>query len=35
MGRHADTAPANDRLMSAVVGVLLVVFAGICLLAAF
>jgi hypothetical protein len=35
MGRHADTAPANDRLMSAVVGVLLVVLAGVCLLAAF
>jgi hypothetical protein len=35
MGRHGDTAPANDRLMSAVVGVLLVVITGVCLLAAF
>jgi hypothetical protein len=35
MGRHADTAQANDRLMSAVIGVLLVVLAGVCLLAAF
>jgi hypothetical protein len=35
MGRHGDTAPANDRLMSAIVGVLLVLLAGVCLLAAF
>jgi len=35
MGRHGDTAPANDRLMSAIVGVLLVMLAGVCLLAAF
>ena len=35
MGRHADTAPANDRLMSGVVGVLLVLLAAVCLLAAF
>jgi hypothetical protein len=35
MGRHGDTAPANDRLMSVVVGVLFVLFAGVCLLAAF
>jgi hypothetical protein len=35
MGRHGDTAPANDRFMSAVVGVLLVAAAAVCLLAAF
>jgi hypothetical protein len=35
MGRHGDNTPANDRLMSAIVGVLLVALAGVCLLAAF
>jgi hypothetical protein len=35
MGRHGYTAPANDRLMSTVVGVLLLLLAGVCLLAAF
>ena len=34
MGRHApETSPANDTLMAAVVGVLLLLLAGVCLLA--
>jgi hypothetical protein len=36
MGRHgAEKAPPNDGLMTAVVSVLLVLLAGVCLLAAF
>jgi hypothetical protein len=36
MGRHApERAPANDTLMAAVVGVLLLLLAGVCLLAVF
>jgi hypothetical protein len=35
MGRHGDTSPANDRLMSTVVGVLLLLAAAVFLLAAF
>ncbi len=36
MGRHAgNPAPANDRLLTPVVTVLLLLFAGVCLLAVF
>ena len=36
MGRHgAEQAPPNDRLMAAVVSALLLLFAGVCLLAVF
>jgi hypothetical protein len=36
MGRHAtEKAPANDTFMAAVVGVLLLLLAGVCLLAVF
>ena len=36
MGRHgAEKAPLNDGLMVAVVGTLLLLLAGVCLLAAF
>jgi len=36
MGRHAgDKAPANDPLMTSVVSVLLLLAAGVCLLAVF
>ena len=36
MGRHgAERAPANDTLMAAVVGVLLLLLVGLCLLAVF
>jgi hypothetical protein len=35
MGRHGDTSPANDWLMSTVVGVLLLLITVVCLLAAF
>ena len=36
MGRHApERAPSNDTLMAAVVGVLLLLLAGVCQLAVF
>lgn len=36
MGRHgAERAPANDTLMATVVGVLLLILVGVCLLAVF
>jgi len=35
MGRHGDTSPANDRLMSTVVGALLLLALVVFLLAAF
>jgi hypothetical protein len=36
VGRHgAEKAPSNDTLMATVVGVLLLLFAGVCLLAVF
>jgi hypothetical protein len=36
MGRHgAERAPANDTLMATIVGVLLLLLVGVCLLAVF
>jgi hypothetical protein len=36
MGRHApERAPANDTLMATVVGLLLLLLVGVCLLAVF
>jgi hypothetical protein len=36
MGRHgAQKPPANDAFMAVIVGVLLLLLAGVCLLAAF
>jgi hypothetical protein len=36
MGRHgAEKAPSNDPVMATVVGLLLLLFVGVCLLAVF